>query len=1020
MLLRTFILYSIGMTLGALVTFPIFEHFLEQQNLQEKIPSQLDRFLTDGNENTTAVHVEENENGPQLILFTFVSLMVACILKEIKKKLHIPFSPMMLTVGILWGLFHSHLYKFGEAVELVNSIDPHALLYIFIPGLVFEGAYNTDGYVLGKSKWQILLLAGPGVLVTTGALAFGLYSIFGYGEDLSIQQTLVIGSIISTTDPVAVVALLKELGTSIKFNTLLEGESLLNDGTAYVVFLICEDIVNTGKFNFWDGVFKLFRMSFGGPLFGIFLGYLCTLWLETILKDNTLIVMITVFSAYLLFFLSETLLEISGILGLVGFGIYLGTNGRAQLNHQNAHCVHTVWSFLTFCLESMIFVITGTFIGNKFADFQDLELYYNDIWKSILFYFFIFIFRYLLNLVFFPIINKLGYKLTHTGNLILSYGGLRGAIALSLSMIIALNEKFEKRFRDLCLFYTVIVILMSVLVNGLTIKFLMQKTGFLKSNLLKVKLYKSLFRQFILKTIEFETEVKNDKKLNGVNWKDVEKLVHLANYKVLDRISKWKKREVEKKKKELKVKKKNKSKKEFQDKKKKTILDRILHWKKKATSNHSKLEKSEKKDQISNSMLVSPQRVDSVTKSAFHKEPTFSEIKPQRTFSGAHWKINTTDQNLNLDLEVPTENNKLLKESSGNLKIETPKFKNKYDKAIDFDFAPESSIGPSPSRQLDNFSEAKNKKLEKSINIRKELGLDASTSKQDLSESGTSTRKLSSLNRNSASEDIHALFDQELSGIDRELIKQELRFRIYKLVKHHVNEKRDNNECRSDVVSTIKTLCNICNDHIDQQICFYEYSKVFIGNHKSMEFLSKLSKMPFVGRFFIRELSHSIFYEYQFLETLISICDFIVKDLKEQEISEEYKAEAEYIKEEMVVDIQKLKMLEESFIVQFSGFVNFIRTKMAAYNLIQYQKSQVDNFEHLGMIDGTEKESWVAKLDSRIVDVHNYKPRQSNINIVNLNTFSLDFPIFACLNKKENDILIESRYLSDYRKGGNV
>jgi NhaP-type Na+/H+ or K+/H+ antiporter len=152
--------------------------------------------------------------------------------------------------------------------------------------------------------------------------------VFGYKGTISLQEALVIGSIISTTDPVAVVALLKELGTSIKFNTLLEGESLLNDGTAYVIFLICIDVVVEGEFDLWPSMLKFFRMSFGGPLFGIIIAYLCCNWLEVILKDNTLIVMITVFSAYLIFFISETYLVVSGILALFGFGIYLGTHGK--------------------------------------------------------------------------------------------------------------------------------------------------------------------------------------------------------------------------------------------------------------------------------------------------------------------------------------------------------------------------------------------------------------------------------------------------------------------------------------------------------------------------------------------------------------------------------------------------------------------------------------------------------------------------------------------------------------------
>ena len=70
------------------------------------------------------------------------------------------------------------------------------------------------------------------------------------------------------------------------------------------------------------------------------------------------------------------------------------------------------------------------------------------------------------------------------------------------------------------------------------------------------------------------------------------------------------------------------------------------------------------------------------------------------------------------------------------------------------------------------------------------------------------------------------------------------------------------------------------------------------------------------------------------------------------------------------------------------------------------------------MVDEGEKETWMSKLDSRIVDVNKYKPKSENIELVNVNTFSLDYPIFSCLNEKENTLLLESKYLSEYRKGG--
>jgi NhaP-type Na+/H+ or K+/H+ antiporter len=98
-----------------------------------------------------------------------------------------------------------------------------------------------------------LILAGPGVVMTALALAWFLKSVLGYVE-LGFAEALVIGSVIATTDPVAVVALLKELGASTRFRTMIEGESLLNDGTAFVFFLICMDVVKSGSLHYGTAI----------------------------------------------------------------------------------------------------------------------------------------------------------------------------------------------------------------------------------------------------------------------------------------------------------------------------------------------------------------------------------------------------------------------------------------------------------------------------------------------------------------------------------------------------------------------------------------------------------------------------------------------------------------------------------------------------------------------------------------------------------------------------------------------
>lgn len=540
------VFYIIGINISALFLFGVMSLNSEILHSKQNSGSSIKRALEEGAAPTNSkggqsapsessqehdsghgdgIHISE---GGWITMFSIMALFLGAVLREVKKKTNIPYTPMVLSMGLLIGYFAEHIIHISDSVRFVNSIDPHTMLMIFIPTLVFESSYNSNGYTFSKSKWQILLMAGPGVLLTALSVAFGLLYIFRYDGELSLSECLVIGSIVSVTDPVAVVALLKELGTSIKFNTLLEGESLLNDGTAYVFFLISAEVVKSGKFDIVQSIIMFFRLSCGGPLLGLLTGWLSVAWLKHILKDNLLIVQIVAVAIYFMFFVAENFLKVSGILALVTLGLYLGTNAKMHFSHESDHSVHTVWSFITYCLETLIFFITGTYIGEQLRNRDEYSFRGSDIWKVILFYFFLGLVRYIVMLLQYPVLNRIGYRITLTSAFILSWAGLRGAIALSLALLVILDDVFSKRFKDLCLLYVVTMIVMTVLLNGLSIKFLMKKTGFLKEDLTKKKMFDSVVKQVIFNTLDRENSLKESNYLTMADWDSVDKLAGVS------------------------------------------------------------------------------------------------------------------------------------------------------------------------------------------------------------------------------------------------------------------------------------------------------------------------------------------------------------------------------------------------------------------------------------------------------------------------------------------------------------
>ena len=877
-------------------------------------------------------HAHEISDGGKIILFTFVTLLLGAILKEIKKKTNIPYTPMILIIGLLAGLNAEHLGIIGESVKLVNAIDPHTLLMIFIPGLIFEGAYNTHGYVFSKSKWQVLIMAGPGVLITSFILAYAFVYLFGYAGHLTVSEALVIGSIISTTDPVAVVALLKELGASTKFKTILEGESLLNDGTAFVFFLVCLDIVVNGTFELVPSIIKFFRLSFGGPLFGILSGIICTYWIQKIMKDHSLIVLITFVTTYLVFFVSENYLQVSGILALVSLGVYLSSNCKVNLSHDNDHAVHTVWGFCGFSLETLIFLITGTFIGEKLLNYDELALGASDIWKSVLFYPFLTLVRYVVMLIQLPFLNLVGYEISCVSAIILTYGGLRGAIALSLAMIVAVDGRLNKELRDICLFYVVTTIAFTVCINGLTIKSVMWFTGFLQKDPIKEKVKFNVIRQLLVNTLSHEISMKQKDDNLGADWGKVEELARLKNYKILEKLAK-------------------------------------------ENSGHG---------------------------AGGH---------------GQHQHLETEVLDLNHD-DLPANGSEIgtegKRENGGGILITPrPVLTHGADKTK------KSSGGIIGSSHSHTNSKKSNNKDNShhggGFSIREGLKLLRN-------QTFLASRQQGDIDDDAASEDINKIIEDPFNNINPKDVKRELRSRVYILLQHQIQEKQDHNICRPDIVRALKLLSHICGDHIEQPICLKQNADTFIGDYRSLKRLKSLSAFPLIGRLFLSSLGDKIFFKYQFVDTLIVSCHELVAQMRHISHSLDYKKEVEEVTEEIMMNIGELEGVKDSLIQQFPGLVNFIRTKMAAYNIVEYQRREIQHFVHDGLISEANSGDWENKLDAKIAKINAFQPKYSDffVEVTAFSFFLLEFPIFSGLAEKEVTFLRDNCYQQVHQRGSKL
>ena len=246
------------------------------------------------------------------------------------------------------------------------------------------------------------------------------------------------------------------------FNILLEDESHFSDGSAMVMFLIALHLVEEGShFTFGWAVGYFCQLVFGGIAMGIAFGIVTVFMTRLVYNDSIIAVSITIVSIYSCFFVSEIVCHFSGVLAVVFIGIIMSVYGKINFHEKVEHAMHISFELIVFCLESLLFLLCGLFIGEKILTFSARELYSKDIWKAFLYYPCVYLVRFVILVILWPFMQCLGSKLDFRKIIGLTIGGIRGVISIVLAMIIAVDASEEERFRDLAIWYCAVVVFCS-------------------------------------------------------------------------------------------------------------------------------------------------------------------------------------------------------------------------------------------------------------------------------------------------------------------------------------------------------------------------------------------------------------------------------------------------------------------------------------------------------------------------------------------------------------------------------
>jgi CPA1 family monovalent cation:H+ antiporter len=392
-----------------------------------------------------------------LILLFSVAAIVAIAVRQ----LHVPYTVALVLTGLGLGILNlftpPHLTK-----ELLFSV--------FLPGLLFEAAFHIEFKEFWRNRLAIASLAVPGVaaaVVLTTVILTPVMSTLHLEQDFTWQYALVFGALIAATDPIAVVAVFRSLGAPRRLSVLLNGESVLNDGTAIVFFTLSLSLVIGANVTARQLIMDFLKIVGFGALIGAAVGLAVSQVIKQI-DDAMVEITLTTIAAYGSFVIAEHF-QYSGVIAVVVAGVLCGNYGaRIGMTPSTRVAVETFWEYVAFALNSIVFLLIG------------LEVHLDALfgsWKPILVaYLAVTAGRGLVIFTVSGLLRKTREKIPWLWSIVLTWGGLRGG----LPMVLVLSLAKDFPHRDLLVTMTFGVVMISILLHGMTVSPLLRWLNIVK------------------------------------------------------------------------------------------------------------------------------------------------------------------------------------------------------------------------------------------------------------------------------------------------------------------------------------------------------------------------------------------------------------------------------------------------------------------------------------------------------------------------------------------------------------
>jgi CPA1 family monovalent cation:H+ antiporter len=401
---------------------------------------------------------------PQTVAGVIALLLIAAAALVLTRRVRFPFTVAL----VLIGAFLSSTYTFFPRIfPSLHDLDisPALILYVFLPVLIFESAFDLDPRLLRQNLGPVLTLAVPGLLIST--LVIGL--IVRFTTPYPLTAALLLGAILSATDPVAVISMFRRLGAPKRLTILIEGESLFNDATSIVLARILLGVLLINQLSarvVGRGVLDFILVFAGGLAVGTLLGLLGGYLLGLVGSDLYIEITLTMALAYGSFLLAERVFGVSGVTATMAAGLVIGSWGRVKISSPIRHHLEHYWAYIAFLANALIFLMVGLRVNfsSLWANAGPL------VWVIVA----MLISRATLIYGLMPIVGRLP-RAEPVGNAyraVMFWGGLRGAVAIAIVLSL---PPFPQREAFVALVMG--AVLFTLLVKGLTIESLVRKLG---------------------------------------------------------------------------------------------------------------------------------------------------------------------------------------------------------------------------------------------------------------------------------------------------------------------------------------------------------------------------------------------------------------------------------------------------------------------------------------------------------------------------------------------------------------